>query len=423
VVQVKPLRRAAIIAVGSELLTPSRLDTNSLLITEQLNVLGIDVASKCIVGDDHDELAAALSAALARVDIVVCSGGLGPTDDDVTRDVVARVLARPLAEDEHITAHIRARFAARGLQMPEINRRQAMVPAGARIIENTGGTAPGLWIEDGDRVVVLLPGPPRELKPMLAALAAGSLGERAPGLSLVRRVLRIVGRTESHTEEAVRPLYPEWAQAPIPIAVTILASLGQIELHLSARARSRAEAEAALEAASLQVVERLGMDVYSRDGRPMEHVVGDLLVERNWRIAVAESCTGGLITSRLTDVPGSSRYVDRGVVVYTNESKVALLGIAPALIDEHGAVSEPVAIAMAEGIRMRAATNVGIGVTGIAGPGGGTPQKPVGTVAVATATADLVRSRLFRFIGDREHVKFQASQAALDMVRRMLLAS
>jgi len=420
---VKPLQRAAIIAVGSELLTASRIDTDSLLITEQLNLLGIEVASKGIVGDDHDELAVALSTALTRVDIVVCSGGLGPTDDDVTRDVVARVLARPLAEDDRITEHIRARFAARTLQMPEINRRQAMVPAGARIIENANGTAPGLWIEDGDRVVVLLPGPPRELKPMLARLAAGWLGERAPGLSLVRRVLRIVGRTESHTEEAIRPLYPEWAQAAVPIAVTILASFGQIELHLSARARSRSEAEAALDVASSQVVERLGMDVYSRDGTSMEQVVGNLLVERNWRIAVAESCTGGLITSRLTDVPGSSRYVERGVVAYTNESKVALLGVAAALIDEHGAVSEPVAIAMAEGIRMRAATNVGIGVTGIAGPGGGTPAKPVGTVAVAAAAADLVRSRLFRFIGDREHVKFQASQAALDMVRRMLLAS
>jgi nicotinamide-nucleotide amidase len=178
-----------------------------------------------------------------------------------------------------------------------------------------------------------------------------------------------------------------------------------------------------LDVASSQVIERLGMDVYSRDGRSMEHVVGDLLVERNWRIGVAESCTGGLITSRLTDVPGSSRYVERGVVAYTNESKVALLGVALALIEEHGAVSEPVAIAMAEGIRMRAATNVGIGVTGIAGPGGGTPQKPVGTVAVAAVAADLLRSRVFRFIGDREHVKFQASQAALDMVRRMLLAS
>jgi nicotinamide-nucleotide amidase len=241
-------------------------------------------------------------------------------------------------------------------------------------------------------------------------------------VSLVRRVLRVTGRTESHTEEAVRPLYAEWAQATIPIEATILASLGQIELHVSARSASRAEAEAALDVASLQVVERLGIDVYSHDGRSMEQVLGDLLVDRQLRIAVAESCTGGLITSRLTDAAGSSRYVDRGVVAYANEAKTELLGVAPTLIEEHGAVSEPVARAMAEGIRLRAATDVGIGVTGIAGPGGGTPEKPVGTVAVAAATPGLMRSRLFRFAGDREQVKFQASQAALDMVRRMLLA-
>jgi nicotinamide-nucleotide amidase len=257
---------------------------------------------------------------------------------------------------------------------------------------------------------------------MLRGLVEGALGERASGLSLVRRVLRIVGRTESHTEEAVRPLYPEWSRAAIPIGATILASLGQIELHLSARAASRDAAEAALEDASLQVVERLGLDVFSRDGTSMEHVLGALLIERNLRIAVAESCTGGLIASRLTDVPGSSRYLDLGIIAYANDAKTDLLGVAPALIEEHGAVSEPVAIAMADGIRARAKADVGIGVTGIAGPGGGTPAKPVGTVAVAAAIPGLERSRVFRFIGDREQVKFQASQAALDMVRRMLLS-
>jgi nicotinamide-nucleotide amidase len=416
----KGLRRAAILAVGSELLTPLRIDTNSLFITEQLNRLGIDVVTKSVVGDDREELSAAITGALARVDLVVCSGGLGPTDDDVTRDVVAQVLRRPLHEDERIVARIQARFSARGLQMPNINRRQAMVPAGARILDNPNGTAPGLWLEDGDRLVLLLPGPPRELKGMLAALVAGPLAERSAGLSLVRRVLRITGRTESHTEEAVRPLYEEWAHASIPIAETILASLGQIELHLSARSASRADADAALDRASLQVTHLLGLDVFSRDGRSMEQVVGDLLVERTWRIAVAESCTGGLITSRLTDVPGSSRYVDRGVAVYANEAKIDLLGIEPGLIERFGAVSEPVAMAMAENVRARAAVEVGIGVTGIAGPGGGTPEKPVGTVVVATVIPGATRSRVFRFVGEREQVKFQASQAALDMLRRML---
>ena len=262
-----PFSRAAFLAVGSELLTPSRVDTNSLFVTEQLNLLGIEVAFKTIVGDDRDELATAVRSALARVDILVCSGGLGPTDDDVTREVVAEVLNRALVEDEGIAARIRARFESRGMKMPEINRRQAMVPAGARVIENMNGTAPGLWIDEGDRTIVLLPGPPRELKPMITGLVEGPLRERAPGLSLVRRVIRITGRTESHTEEAVRPLYADWAGRPVPIAATILASLGQIELHLSARAASRGIAEAAVETASRVISEVIGLDVYSLDGR------------------------------------------------------------------------------------------------------------------------------------------------------------
>src|SRR5687768_10906926 len=210
--------RAAILAVGSELLTPSRIDTNSLFITEQLNLLGIDVVFKGVIGDDREELATAVRQALERVDLLVCSGGLGPTDDDVTRDVVAEVLGLPLAEDESITERIRERFASRGMQMPEINRRQAMVPRGATVLANTNGSAPGLWIDHEGRIVVLLPGPPRELHPMLDALVDGPLRARAAGLSLVRRVIRITGRAESHTEEAVRPLYPQWATAPIPIA-------------------------------------------------------------------------------------------------------------------------------------------------------------------------------------------------------------
>jgi nicotinamide-nucleotide amidase len=419
---VRPLRRAAILAVGSELLTPSRIDTNSLYLTEQLNLLGIDVIVKTIVGDDREELAHAVRNAISRAELVVCSGGLGPTDDDVTREVVAEVLGRRLTEDERITTRIRSRFEGRGLQMPEINRRQAMVPDGARVLDNTKGTAPGLWLDVDDRVVLLLPGPPHELKAMMAELMDGALQARAPGLSLVRRVIRITGRTESHTEDAVRPLYPEWSAATIPVDATILASLGQIELHLSARAESRDQAEAAVESAARQVTGRLGLDAYSADGRRLEEVVGELLVAHNQRIAIAESCTGGLIASRLTDVAGSSRYMDRGVVAYANEAKTDLLGVPAAMLAEHGAVSEPIAIAMAEGIRSRAGTEVGVGVTGIAGPGGGTPEKPVGTVAVAAAAGDVTRSRIFRFVGDREQVKFQASQAALDMVRRILMS-
>jgi nicotinamide-nucleotide amidase len=417
----RAVSRAAIIAVGSELLTPSRTDTNSLFITEQLNLLGIEVAFKSIIGDDRGELENAVSGAIARVDLLVCCGGLGPTDDDLTRPVVAAVLKRPLVEDEEITARIRARFQGRGLEMPEINRRQAMVPVGARVLENANGTAPGLWIEDGERVVLLLPGPPRELKPMMTAVADGPLLERAAGQPLVRRVIRITGRSESHTEEAVQPLYAEWSRATIPISVTILASLGQIELHLSACCASRGAAEAALDKAVERVKAVMGMHVYSTDGGALEEVVGAILIDRKLTIGVAESCTGGLITSRLTDVPGSSRYVERGVVTYSNSSKVELLGVPEATLAAHGAVSEPVATAMAEGIRSRSKVDVGIGVTGIAGPDGGTPEKPVGTVAIAAVSPAGSRVRTFRFVGGREMVKFQASQAALDMVRRMLL--
>jgi nicotinamide-nucleotide amidase len=421
----KPLTRAAIIAVGSELLTPSRIDTNSLFITEQLNLLGIDVLLKMVVGDDRDELAHAFRAALDRADLVVFSGGLGPTEDDVTREVVAAVLGRPLHEDDTITARMRVRFAARGytMPMPESNRRQAMVPVGGRVLENAHGSAPGLWVEEGDRVAMLLPGPPRELKPMLSALVDGPLRERASGTSLVRRVIKIAGRIESQTDELLQPLYREWEQGTPPIAATILAALGQIELHLSARSASREIAERALEAAAQQVAGVLAPDVFSIDGRDMEEVVGEMLAAGGLRIAIAESCTGGLIASRLTDVPGSSRYVEQAVVTYANQAKTDLLGVPATLMAEHGAVSEPVALAMADGVRRRANVDVGVGVTGIAGPGGGSPEKPVGTVAIAAVTSTSTRSRVFRFNGERDQVKFQASQTALDMVRRILGSS
>jgi len=271
--------------------------------------------------------------------------------------------------------------------------------------------------------VVLLPGPPRELKPMLSALVDSRLRARSTGTSIVRRVLRVTGQFESHVDQLLQPLYREWAAAAPPISATILAALGQIELHLSVRHASLAGAGTILEAATGQVLGVLGDDVFSTDGRRLEEVVGDALASRGLWIAAAESCTGGLLTSRLTDVAGSSRYVGQSVVVYANEAKTALAGVAPALLAEHGAVSEPVARAMADGIRTRSGADLGLGVTGIAGPGGGSAEKPVGTVAVALSTAEGTRSRLFRFFGERELVKFQASQAALDMARRHLLST
>jgi len=412
--------KASILAVGSEMLTPFRVDTNSLFITERLNAIGYDIRMKAVVGDDVGELARVIGSALEWADLIVITGGLGPTEDDVTREAVAQVLHTPLDVDEAIVGRIRDRFARRGLTMPEINRRQAMVPRGATVLPNPNGTAPGLWAEQGSTALVLLPGPPREMKPMLEAVIAERLAPKAGGRGLFRRVLKISGRAESDVDAQAQPVYSKWTAQAVPISTTILAVLGQIELHLTASAERQSDADIALDEAVRQLQDVLGPSVYSVDGRALETVVGDLLRERHLTIAVAESCTGGLLASRLTDVPGSSDYVDRGVVCYSNRAKTELAGVPEALIREHGAVSEPVALAMAEGIRARAGTNIGIGVTGIAGPGGGTEHKPVGTVAVAVVVDGETRVRTFQFFGGRDMVKFQAAQSALNMTRLMV---
>jgi nicotinamide-nucleotide amidase len=411
---------ACILAIGSEMLTPFRVDTNSLFITERLNTIGYDVRLKAVVGDDVGELARVLEGVLSWADLIVVTGGLGPTEDDITRDAVARALNIPLDVDEEVVERIRERFARRGMTMPDINRRQAMVPRGATVLPNPNGTAPGLWLEKGTVALVLLPGPPRELKPMLDVVIAEQLAPKSGGGGLYRRVLKITGRAESDVDAQAQPVYGKWTSQSVPISTTILAVLGQIELHLTAQARSAEEADAVLDVAVRQLQDVLGPSVYSVDGRTLEAVVGALLRERKLTIAAAESCSGGLLMSRLTDVPGSSDYVDRGVVCYSNQSKVDLAGVPPPLIAEHGAVSEPVAQAMAEGIRARAGTSIGVGITGIAGPGGGTPAKPVGTVCIAVASDEETRVRTFQFLGSREMVKFQSAQSALNMTRVMV---
>jgi nicotinamide-nucleotide amidase len=412
---------ACIVAIGTELLTPFRVDTNSLVITERLNSIGCSVTAKTVVGDDVEALGRLLAGAIGSVDVIVCTGGLGPTEDDVTREAVARALNLPLDVDQAIEERIRARFTARGLRMASINRRQALVPRGAEVLENPNGTAPGLWLEHGQTVLVLLPGPPREMTPMLEAVIRDRLSSRAARTALFRRVIKVTGRPESDVDERTQPIYARWRSQPVPVHTTILASLGQIELHLTAEASSRAEADRALDPAVAELHEALGLSVVSVDGRTIEAVVGDLLRAARRTIAIAESCTGGLLTSRLTDVPGSSSYVDRAAVCYSNQSKVQWLAVPEALIAAHGAVSEPVARAMAEGVRASARASVGVGVTGIAGPDGGTPDKPVGTVAIAVATETGSRTHTFRFLGGREHVKDQAATTALNMVRLMLL--
>ncbi|HEX6463623.1 MAG TPA: competence/damage-inducible protein A [Vicinamibacterales bacterium] len=419
------MRTAEVIAVGSEMLGANRTDTNSLYVSQRLAEIGIDVRVKTVVGDEREDLASVVRQALDRWDVVVLTGGLGPTDDDLTRDVVADVLERPMSIDESIVEKIRARFARRSLTMPEVNRRQAYVPRGAIVLDNPNGTAPGLFIEQagsrGPQAIVLLPGPPREMHPMLDRVCAGPLAALAGSERTYRTSLFLTGRGESHVEQKVQPIYSRWRDRQPPISTTILAAMGQIELHLSVRDTDEARARATLARARDELVSVVGEDVYSTDGRPMEEVVGDLLKARQYTVAAAESCTGGLFMSRLTDVAGSSTYVRGGVVAYANEDKVSLLGVPAELIAAHGAVSEPVAVSMAEGVRERTAVDVSVGITGIAGPGGGTPQKPVGTVAIAVLVPEQsAYVRTYQFIGGRAMVKFQATQAAMDRIRRML---
>jgi nicotinamide-nucleotide amidase len=300
-----------------------------------------------------------------------------------------------------------------------------MVPRGATVLANKNGTAPGLWIEHIDKIILLLPGPPRELKPMLETVIQERLLGRVGSSRLFRRLLRIAGQSESSVEEKMQPLYAKWLAAPTKISTTILASLGQIELHLTAIAPTVEEGCRALDAAVAEVQHALGRDLFSTEGKTMQEVVGGLLRDRGFRISAAESCTGGLVMARLTEVPGSSDYVDRGVVVYSNQAKTDLLGVPPDLIQQHGSVSEPVAEAMAGGMARIAHTDFAVGITGVAGPGGGTPEKPVGRVVVAAAWArnDAIETRVrtFNFVGGRDMVRFQASQAALDMVRRWMM--
>ena len=397
---------AVIVAVGSELLTPHKTDTNSLFITDRLNGVGIDVVQKLVAGDEPRGLADALRYAMTAADVVIVTGGLGPTADDVTRDVVADLLGVPLDESAGIVTRIRARFEARRLEMPEINRRQAAVPRGAEVLPNPAGTAPGLWLTAGGCRLVLLPGPPRELRPMFERLVADRLASATGGRRVQRRAIRTTGRTESHIDELARPIYGPLAARQPAVSTMILASLGQIDLHLSTVGADPAEGARVLDAAVEELAGALGSCVVSTDGRSLPEVVGELLRRREARVAVAESCTGGLIASRLTDVPGSSAYVHAGWVLYSNAAKVAL-GVAEA---------------MAEAARAAADVDFGLAATGIAGPGGATPGKPVGTVCLALAARGAPpRARRVQLPGDRERVKFQASQAALDLLRRALL--
>jgi nicotinamide-nucleotide amidase len=408
--------KAEIIAVGSELLTPYRRDTNSLFLTERLNRLGIEVIRKSIVGDDRARLREAFEQALARADLVISIGGLGPTEDDLTREAVAELLGRRLNRDENVLREIQARFRRIGRKMAAVNERQALVPEGATALPNPNGTAPGLWLEAGERIVVLLPGPPPELVPMFREHVEPRLAGRAGGVELASRDLRVTGMPEADLDQLISPIYTLYPD----VQTTVLAAPGEIEVHLRAWSAERAAAEKTLDEMVERLVLALGENVFTTGGESLEEVVARLLTLHHATIAVAESCTGGLVAARLTNIAGSSSYLLGGVVCYSNELKSAWVDVPAGLIEARGPVSAEVTTALAENIRRRSGATLGLAITGIAGPGG-TPEIPAGTVHIALANGEATKSRSARFPGDRERVRRQASQMALDTVRRYFL--
>jgi nicotinamide-nucleotide amidase len=410
--------KAEIIAVGSELLTPYRLDTNSLFLTAELNSLGVRVVHKAVVGDDPDQMRMSFSHALERADIIISSGGLGPTDDDRTRATVAELLERKLVVHEETLRKIEERFRRYGRAMPEINRRQALIVEGSTVMPNPRGTAPGLWIEARGHILILLPGVPHEIRALFESEVKPRIARLGIKERLYTRELRIMGLFESDVEQRVSPLYAQYPDTD----TTILATANGIQLHPSIWSDDPAKAEARLDELVNRMALALGENLISTRGESLESVVARLLVENHATISVAESCTGGLLAERLTNLAGSSAYFMGGVVCYSNEMKMSLVGVPRELIETNGAVSPEVALALADGIRKRTGTTVGLGVTGIAGPGGGTKEKPVGLVYIGIADARGPCEKVFRFPpSDRERIRQLATQSALDMVRRFFL--
>lgn len=405
------MQQAGIIAIGSEMLGPTRVDTNSLKITTALETWGVPVVRKSVVGDLLADLVAEIRYAFDRVDLLVITGGLGPTEDDLTREALAKAFGLTMEVDQSIVDWIEARFAERGWKMPEVNKRQGNVFVGQTTLRNQRGTAPGFHLETGGKHVFVFPGVPHELEWMLATYFTPWLAESTGGRPRIRRVLKIAGMTESGVEEKLKPYYERHPGE----LVTILASGGQIEIHLNADAQSFIDTREA------ELREIFGARLFGVDDDTMESVVGALLLARGETVSTAESCTGGLLGSRITDVAGSSAWYMGGAICYTAAAKTDLVDVPAELIREHGEVSEPVAIALARGARARFGTTWGVAITGIAGPTGGTPEKPVGTVHIAVAGPDGDQHRKLLWPAPRPMVKWFSTQAALDLLRRTML--
>jgi nicotinamide-nucleotide amidase len=407
-----------LVTIGTELLLGFTVDTNGAEIARALAAVGVTVVRRTSVADGPDAIRDAVRSGLARTGAVLTTGGLGPTRDDISKRVVAELYGVPLDFDERVWAALVERFARLGRVPVESNRSQAEVPRGATVLPNRWGTAPGLWLDGAPGLVIMLPGVPGEMRKLLEHEVAPRLAARSDGRVIRSRLVRTTGIPESTLAERMGEIERDIA----PLSLAYLPGLDGVDLRVSAWRLPPDEADARLAAAVALLRARGGEHVYGEGEADLAELVLEAARGRGARIATAESCTGGLVGARLTEIPGSSDVYLGGVVAYANELKTGVLGVDPATVAEHGAVSEPVAAALAEGIRNRMSATIGVGVTGIAGPGGGTPQKPVGTVAIALSGGDLgARVRTFSFPGGRPQVKFQATQAALDMVRRTLV--
>ena len=410
-----------IIAIGSELLTPHRSDTNSLFLTERLNKLGVQVAFKTIVGDRKQDLVDQVRIALSRADIVITMGGLGPTVDDLTREAVAEALGFKLKRDQAIVGALYARFAARRTTMTENNSRQADVIDGATILENPNGTAPGQYLDivynEHRKLVMLLPGPPNEIKPLFDEQCLPRLSATLPKRHIATRVLRAAMIGESIVDSRVAPIYTKYTD----VETTILAQKGDIQLNLICEKPTLEQAQARVDELAGRIEDELGELIYSSQGESLEQIVLYYLEMRGATLATAESCTGGMLAERLTGISGSSRSFLGGAVVYSNDLKSAFAGVPHKLIAEHGAVSREVAEALAEGIRSRTGATIGVAITGIAGPTGGTEDKPIGLVYIAIDDEKHTEVIEKRFGGDRDRIRQWSTQQALDSLRRWLM--
>src|ERR1017187_4817400 len=406
---------AEIIAIGSELLTPQKIDTNSLYLTDQLNALGVEVVRKTVVGDERERLIDTILGAVARSQIIVLTGGLGPTEDDLTRDAVASALGRAMVFRQDICDQIEERFRRFQRKMVEINRRQAYIVDGAEVLANDRGTAPGQWIEQNSTVLMLLPGPPNELKSMFEKECLPRLQRLLPPQVIQTLILRVVGMPESDLDQLIAPVYLRYPN----LATTILAVSGEIHIHLRARSADASQAEALIAEVAAQIEPLIGDRIYSRNGDSLEKVVGDLLRARHAHLSVAESATAGLLGGRITAVPNSSDYFLGGFLAYSDQMKTKLLGVPPDMLAEHTAVSEPVARAMAEAAKERTGSDYELSITGYAGPDG----EKVGLVFIGLATPNGSEARRVQFPGDRDRVRAFSTNTALDLLRRNLLAT